>query len=61
MFIKTTHEEAAVLGPSHLTPPPLLMRWSLTPPSPQRERGLCDRQRVAERDRASELLLLFHQ
>lgn len=22
MFIKTTHEEAAVLGPSHLTPPP---------------------------------------
>lgn len=26
MFIKTTHEEAAVLGPSHLTPPPLLMR-----------------------------------
>lgn len=49
MFIKTTHEEAAVLGPSHLTPPPLLMRWSLTPPSPQTERGLCDRQRGIER------------
>lgn len=31
MFIKATHEEAAVLGPSHLTPPPLLMRRSLTP------------------------------
>ncbi|CAI5677202.1 unnamed protein product [Oreochromis niloticus] len=58
MFIKTTQEESAVLGPSHLTPPSLLMRRSLTPPPPQRERRLCNRQRAAERERASELLLV---